>query len=126
MKINISFDAKMCENDSQNLIELANLVENDCDINVQLEKDLKAKGVKDGGLTIGLTILGLSISAIGTLISVLSYWKNKNPKYSLSITHNNCSFSISEMDSNQLEKLILDMKQSKIESDYIVTVSKEN
>lgn len=82
----IKFENNVLEEDSYNLQQLANLIEEECDLSVNIEKADAQPGVRDGGLAIGLAIASLALTAIQTLISVLQYWESKQPKYSLSVT----------------------------------------
>jgi hypothetical protein len=96
MNTYINFADSLTDDDSYNIEQLANLIEEDCDLRVEREKADSGQGVKDGGLTIGLTVVGLVISAIGTFIAALTYWKSQQPKYSLTVSLDGKILSIQE------------------------------
>ena len=106
----ITFEGNITEDDSYNLKQLAQLIEEECDLSVQIKKQEAQPGIKDGGLVIGLMIAGLAFTAIQTLISALQYWESKQNKHSLSIT----TFD------NQVKKRTLSINSS---SDVQVIVS---
>ncbi|MGF2040486.1 MAG: hypothetical protein RMZ43_035170 [Nostoc sp. CmiVER01] len=102
----INFEGNITEETSYDLEQLANLIEQDCDVSVKLEKQLIRPGVKDSGLTIGLTIAGLAVSAVQTLIAVISYWESKQNKYSLSISLANKTIIIDNLKQEETEQIL--------------------
>lgn len=88
MNVYISFNENVTEEDSYNLKLLARLIEDDCDLSVNLEEGEPQIGIRDGGLAIGIAIASLALTTLQALISVLQYWESKQPEYSLSITIN--------------------------------------
>ncbi|NEP55285.1 MAG: hypothetical protein F6K65_43500 [Moorea sp. SIO3C2] len=107
----IKFKENVTEDDSYNLKQLADLIQEDCDLSVNLEKQDAKPGVKDGGLAIGIAIASFPLTAIQTLISVLQYWQSKPPKYSLYLIIDNHppllidNLSIEEMKFNVISQL---------------------
>jgi len=106
MDIFIKFEDAPTNEDSLQLTRLANLIEKDCDTSIQINKIDTKNGLKNGGLATGLTILGLGISAIGTFISVLSYWKSERPKYGVSINYNSIKLSMDNIQLHEIKKMI--------------------
>lgn len=119
-KINLLSD--VTEEDSYALLELATLLESECDVVVQQKRDSVRSGVKDGGLVIALTIAGLAISTISTLFTALSYWQtrqqSKKVKYSVAFIIGDKIF--------QVENLTPEQVQSEIEklqvSDQVIDI----
>jgi hypothetical protein len=99
----------LTDDDSYNLEQLANLIEEDCDLPVEREKADSGQGVKDGGLTIGLTVVGLVISAIGTFIAALTYWKSQQPKYSLTVSLDGKILSIDNLSPEKVQEAITEL-----------------
>ena len=85
----IAFENEVNEEDSYNLQELANLIKNECDLSLEVEKKKSDPGIKDGGLAIGIAIASLSLALIQTLIQVLQFWESGQKTYSISITFKN-------------------------------------
>jgi hypothetical protein len=110
MEAKINLLSNVNEEDSYALLELATLLENECDVVVQQKRDSVKSGVKDGGLVIALTVAGLALSAISTLFAALSYWQtqqqSKQVKYSVAVIIGNKIF--------QVENLTFEQAQSEI------------
>jgi hypothetical protein len=119
-KINLLSD--VTEEDSYALLELATLLESECDVVVQQKRDSVKSGVKDGGLVIALTIAGLALTTISTLFTALSYWQtrqqSKKVRYSVAFIVGNKIF--------QIENLTPEQVQSEIEklqvSDQVIDI----
>lgn len=124
METRIKFEGDVTQEDSYNLGELANLIQQDCDLPVKLKKADSEGGVKDGGLIIGLTVIGLVLSAIGTLVSVLSYWKSQQPKYSLTISYGGKTLSIENMSSEQIKNEFTKLQAESTNSQIEIKISK--
>ncbi|MBD3886069.1 hypothetical protein NDI52_17755 [Leptolyngbya sp. PL-A3] len=107
MKAEIKLVGNVDEEDSYALSDLAILLEQECDALVEQERQSVEGGVKDGGLVIALTVVGLALSAISTLVSVLSYWESKQKaeqvKYSVSIVIGNKTFTLENLKPEQVE-----------------------
>jgi hypothetical protein len=61
---------------------------------------LKSKG----DITISIELVALALSAIGTFISVLDYWKNQYSKYSISIKIGKHTFNRENLSRKEFEK----------------------
>jgi len=108
----IKFKENVTEDDSYNLKQLAALIEEDCDLSVNLEKQDAQPGVKDGGLATGITIASFPLTVIQTLISVLQYWQSKTPKYSLSIIfYNQPPLLIDDLSLQEVNSVIAQLDQ---------------
>ena len=64
MKAYINLEGDVTGEDSFYLKELANLIEQKCDLSVKIEKTGPQLGVKDSSLVIGLNIASLTLTAI--------------------------------------------------------------
>ena len=124
MDVYIRSTEDITEEDSFNLQQLANLVEKDCEVSVQIKKEKSQTGTKDGGLTIGIAIVSLGLAAIGTLINVLSFWKSQQPKYSVEIIHNNSKISVDNIKPEQLQEVLSKIEANKAHSDMNILVSR--
>ncbi|WP_424100281.1 hypothetical protein [Moorena producens] len=108
----IKFKENVTEDDSYNLKQLAALIEEDCDLSVNLEKQDAQPGVKDGGFATGITIASFPLTVIQTLISVLQYWQSKTPKYSLSIIfYNQPPLLIDDLSLQEVNSVIAQLDQ---------------
>jgi hypothetical protein len=120
MDVNIRFRNPISENDSKNLKILADTLENDYDLPVNCVRMDPKKGVKDGGLTIALSIASISISTIGTIISVLGYWKSQRPKYSISVESGSKTIAIEKVDPDSLRDVISELENSLIDANFVI------
>lgn len=124
MNAYISFEESMASGEtSYHLINLADLIEKECDIPVKRIKDAPQQGRKDGGLTIGLTVAGLILTGIGTLVTALSYWKSQQPKCSISITRGNVTIVIDNIPPDQLRSEVALLEEESSSSEIKVLIS---
>lgn len=107
------------------LNNLAELIEQEADIAVQLEKASPKEGDKDGGLTIALSIAGLALSAVATFISVLSYWKSQQPNYSVSIECGNTTIKLNKISSDELQAVIKKLEEQNRSSSVLTVLLAE-
>lgn len=103
---------------SNSLLELKNEIVHALSISVDIDKIENKKGVKDGGLVIGLTIVGLALTGISTLISIIQYWEQKQlekqEKYQVSINLNNNTYTIENLQKQTfLEMFETDLTKAK-------------
>ncbi|NEQ80747.1 MAG: hypothetical protein F6K26_10975 [Moorea sp. SIO2I5] len=118
----IKFEGNVNEDDSYNLKKLANIIQEECDLPVKVEKKEAEPGVRDGGLAMGIAIASLTLAAIQTLFSVLQYWESKQPKYSLSISFENQIIRktlLIESSSAEEIKTVISNLQAESSIDYI-------
>ncbi len=126
----IKFQGDITEDDSYHFKELADLIREECDFSVKVEKEEDQPGVRDGGLAIGIAIASLTLAAIQTLISVLQYWESKQPKYSLSMTFRSSAHQetllIESLSAQEIQEVISQLQsRSYPEYEYIeVQISK--
>jgi len=126
MKARIRFVAEPSSRDSIKLRELAEIIESDCGLSVEIEKGNVEQGIKDGGLIIGIAIAGLAVTSIGTLFGVLSYWKSHNPQYSISVTCGNITETIENLEYDQYLKVFDDLREARPGlADIDVQISRE-
>ena len=118
----IKFEGNVTEDDSYNLKQLAQLIEEECDLSVKIKKQEAQPGIKDGGFAIGLAIASLALATIQTLISTLQYWESKQNKYSLSITfENQVSKKTLSIESSSLKDIqtVISQLQNESAIDYV-------
>jgi len=95
MDIDIHFRGILRTEDSGELDVLADSI---AAISPSLERSrMLVPGVKDGGLTIGLAIAGLTLSALSTLVSALAYWRSTRPQYSMTIRDGEAEYSFNNL-----------------------------
>lgn len=112
--------------ESYDLDELASLIIDECDTKVKLVKAEPVEGVKDGGLTIGIAVVGLALSGISTLIAILAYWQSQKPKYSASITLGNKVISIENITLEQLQMIADEKPESQNQQLEILISQKQS
>ena len=111
MNAHISFKKNSPTGESSYCLNnLAELIEQEADIAVQLEKASPKEGHK-ADLTIALSIAGLALSAVATLISVLSYWKSQQPNYSVSIKCGNTTIEFNNVSSDEIQAVIRKLEE---------------
>ena len=120
----IKLEGKVTDSDSYNLKQLAQLIEQECDLAVKLDKQEIKSGTKDGGLVIGISIVSSSLAIIQTVIMTLQYWeskRNKN-KYNLSVIFNKQVDGILSLD-EFVTKMSQFQKENQIE-DITIKITK--
>jgi hypothetical protein len=125
MEATINLMSNINEEDSYALVELATILENECDVVVKQKRDLVKGGVKDGGAIIALTVAGLVISTISTLFTALSYWRtqqqSKQVKYSIAVIIDNKVFQIENIESERFYSEMTKLQASEQVIDIQVT-----
>ncbi len=112
MKVNIRLVSPPDAIDSQELSELANMIKDDCSVVVEEQKLDSPKGRKDGGLTVGIAIASLTVSAVSAFIAVLSYWQSTHPRYSLNVTSGAVQVTIERLSKEELADLSRQLQQA--------------
>ena len=106
MNIHIQFDGETNQKTSSDLNALADLISEECGVSVIQKKQKSSPGVKDSGLTIGLTIAGLTLAAIQTAISAAQYWKSERPRYLLSIYSEAGVYTLDNASGEEVDRVI--------------------
>jgi len=104
MEVAIELVGDISSEDSMALRRLAELVENDCELSVDIERAPVQPGTKDGGLAIGIAIASLTVASLETLFTAITYWKSRNPKYSISVKRDDVTEAIENLDFEQYQK----------------------
>jgi hypothetical protein len=91
--------------DSYDLESLSRLLTTDCNLTVKEEKIKSLSNVKDGGLMVGIAIVGLVLTAIEPFISVLTYWQSQNPKYSATMVIDNITYTIENISPQKIKQI---------------------
>lgn len=75
--------------------------------------EVKTKNIKEKniGFTTGLEIAGLTLSALSTFISVLQYWKSKNPRYSIKYEIEGIEISILDLSEKEFNQKIQEINK---------------
>jgi hypothetical protein len=82
------------------------------------------KGVKDGGLTVAIALASLTLSAISTLVTVLSYWTSRKPDYSVTLKSRGATFQLSGLDKNGVRDVVAKLKAGEDAGDIAVRVAR--
>lgn len=86
MKAYIKLEGDVTGEDSFYIKELANLIEKECDLSVEIEKTEPQAGVK-GSLAIVLNIASLTLTTIQTLFTTLQYWESRQQNEELELKY---------------------------------------
>ncbi len=125
INLNISITGSIQENDSYNLNNLSFLIEEEIKGKVLQNKKL-LKGAKDGGLTIGLSVIGVSLSAVIATINVINYWKSNKPKYSIKIINDDYSIEMNNLSKREFDKLISTIESNQLNKSLSIEITKTN
>ena len=82
------------------------------------------KGVKDGGLTVAIALASLTLSAISTLVTVLSHWTSRKPDYSVTLESRGATFQLSGLDKNGVRDVVGKLKAGEDPADIAVRVAR--
>jgi len=107
----IGFCGNASKEDAYELTHLADFIKKECDVFVQIEREKPGSGVKNGGLAVGIAITNLMVTSIGTIFATLAYWNSKKTKYSISVTRDNVTESIGNLDFKQYQQEIAMLPQ---------------
>ncbi len=111
MDVNIRLVVTPDATDSQELSALANMIKDDCSVAVEEQKLHSPQGRKDGGITVGIAIASLTVSAISAFIAVLSYWQSTRPRYSLKVTLGAVQVTLERLSKEELVNLSRQLQQ---------------
>lgn len=103
MDVRIAFVGQPTDETSYAFDELAAVL-SDEGLSNRKEQSIPQAGRKDGGLTLVIALAGLGVSAIGTLITVLSYWKSTRPKYRISVSRGAVTIEVENLDAAQISE----------------------
>lgn len=106
MDIRIKFQGDINQVISNDLIDLAELITEDCGVSVTQEKKKPEPGVKDSGLTIGLAIAGLALTGVQTAINAAQYWKSERPTYLLSISSGSQTYTLDNANKEEVDRIL--------------------
>ncbi|MCK5027926.1 MAG: hypothetical protein KAS07_05900, partial [Candidatus Pacebacteria bacterium] len=81
------------------------------DISVETTKAI-LPGIKDSGLITVISIATLGLSAISTLISVLSYWNSTRPKYKISVKSGENFYELTNLNKSEIRTMINGVKEN--------------
>lgn len=123
MDAQVAFSHEVEDADSYALEDLANGLFNSGFTPNTIKSDHKNNRL-DGGLSIALSVAGLAISALGTFLSVLSYWKMKWPKYKITFRQDDISMAIENFSASQQISLITDLTKQESSADIKITISR--
>lgn len=79
-------------------------------------------GAKDSGLTVAISLAGLAVSAMSSVLSVLTYWSSQRPRYSLTIQAGPKTLQVSGLDRAGIQALLRDLKEEPDGSGFVIRV----
>lgn len=91
-------------------------------INVEPSFGKAMEGSKDGGITLGLAIAGVTLTAIGTLISAIALWGSKR-NYSITFKTGDSTFSANNLSASEARTIAEAIKDKALASDLQILVS---
>lgn len=121
MEINIAFQEKPDIETSIALNELRDSLQ-ESGINAKPSIGKAMEGSKDAGITIGLAIAGIALTAIGTLISAIALWGTKR-NYSITFKVGDSTFSANNLSASEARAITMAIKDKTLASDIQVLVS---
>ena len=93
-------------------------------ISAEPETGATTTGVKDGGLTLGLTIAGLAVSAFGGFVSAISLWGSKR-NYSITFKSGDTTFAANNLTAKETRAIAKALKDRAVAADIQVLISKK-
>ena len=123
MKITIAFEETPATETSLALSELRDSLQ-ESDIPAESDISKTTSGTKDGGLTLGLTIAGLALSAIGNLVSAIALWGSKR-NYSVSFKSGDATYGANNLSAKEARAIAVAIKDKVVASDIQVLVSRK-
>lgn len=121
IRVKIAFADVPSTADSVALNELQESL-GDSSIIAQSTIDKNRTGVKDGGLMVGLTIAGLGLSALSTLISAIALWGSKR-NYSIGFKSGETTFAANNLSPKETLTIAQALKDKATASDIEVLIS---
>jgi hypothetical protein len=125
MNVEVQFEDNASPHDSSEMQRLMEALA-DADLRVQPKQQRPKSGSKDSGLMVGLTIVGLVLSGIGTVASVLSTWTSMRDNYSVSITRGHVTVTINGLSSKDLHEAVKQLRLSKGAPRLVVHISRRS
>jgi LPS sulfotransferase NodH len=101
-ELDIRFESSPSEKEASGLRKITYRIEKHLQTKVDHEK-VNVDGAKDStGLMVGLTIVGVTLSAVSTIISIISLWKAQQPKYSIFLKNGTKKIKIENLEKEKL------------------------
>jgi hypothetical protein len=89
------------------------------------EKAPPMAGRKDGGLTLAISLIGLGLSAVGTIVSVLSFWLSTHPGYKIKVQRAGVEIAIENPTPKQISAATAALMSAGEEVASTISISKE-
>lgn len=121
-RVTIAFDAATTPADSLALDELQESLD-EAGVGTERTIALPRPGMKDGGLTIGLTIANLAVSAVSALISAITLWGSKR-NYSVSFETGDATFGANNLSAREALDLAAKIKNKAVAADIKILVTR--
>lgn len=80
-------------------------------------------GVKDGGLTVAISLAGLVVSSVSTAVSILTYWSSRKPRYTVTIEAGQATLQASALNKADVQALLSSLREEPNATGGVVRVS---
>ena len=124
MDIEIRFEPPFPDDAGFHIQNLATKISRECDTSVQLVSLPSPNGTKDPALLVGLSIASLALTAIDTIINILSYWQSMQTKYSAKIVFGTEEYTIEANSIKNVNKALSKIKNEHRPNIKILIASK--
>jgi hypothetical protein len=81
-------------------------------------------GVKDDGLVTAISLAGLVLSSVSTVVSVLVYWASTKPQYRVTLEADAATYELSNLDKQEVRTVIQELEAGSSAANVVVKVAK--
>lgn len=81
-------------------------------------------GVKDEGLVTAISLAGLVLSSVSTVVSVLVYWASTKPQYRVTLETDAATYELSNLDKQEVRTVIQELEAGSSAANVVVKVAK--
>lgn len=121
MHVKISFSQPVRPSDSSALTSLGEEFRK-CGLECNADSQPSGEGAMDSGLTFALTIAGLLVSSIGTVVSLVAFWKQEN-KYKIRFRRGALTLTLEDPSAREIAETIRALNSIDEQSDIFVEVA---
>jgi hypothetical protein len=122
MNIDIRANGTVTPDIALELDALGDLLTKELGIAAERERALATPGAKDGGLTIALTIAGVTLTGANTAFNILNFWRSTRNRYSISIRNGDVQHSLSNLSSKEFKKIFAEIEANNSPMHVLVSV----
>lgn len=111
--------------DSGQLADLSRLASDLVEAGLHINSSRARLPGSKADLTLAISIAGLALSGISTLIGALSFWRSAQPHYSVTVKHGNATYQVNNLDRDQLLEISERIAQANTGGALVVGVQRE-